>query len=164
MDLITPSIGLIFWTTLTFGLLLLVLGKFAWKPIMTALQEREASIENALASAEAAKAELTNINLQSEALLKEARLERDKILKEAKVLVDTLLTDAKNNAREEGIKIIERAHHEIESIKNKAMSDVKNQVSVLSIEIAEKILRQKFENPKEQESLVQEMLKEIKLN
>ncbi|MCO4293512.1 F0F1 ATP synthase subunit B [Solitalea sp. MAHUQ-68] len=164
MDLVTPSIGLVFWTTLTFIFLILLLGKFAWRPIVSALNERERSIEDALSAADKAKEELTRLNQESDKLLKDARLERDKILKEAKTFGDNLIAEAKHNAQTEGAKMIAKAHDEINAQKNAALAEVKNQVATLSIEIAEKVLRKKFENAGEQQTLVAELLKDVKLN
>ncbi|UKJ07329.1 F0F1 ATP synthase subunit B [Solitalea lacus] len=164
MELVTPSIGLVFWTTITFVFLILLLGKFAWKPIVSALNERERSIEDALSAADNAKEELTRLNQESDRLLKEARLERDKILKEAKTLGDNLITEAKHNAQSEGAKMIAKAHDEINAQKNAALADMKSLVASLSIEIAEKVLRKKFDNANEQEALVADLLKDVKLN
>ncbi|POY35080.1 ATP synthase F0 subunit B [Solitalea longa] len=164
MDLVTPSIGLVFWTTVTFFFLFILLRVFAWKPIVSALNERERSIEDALNAADKAKEELTRLNQESDKLLKDARLERDKILKEAKTLGDNLIAEAKHNAQTEGAKMIAKAHDEINAQKNAALAEVKNQVASLSIDIAEKILRKKFENAGEQQTLVAELLKDVKLN
>ena|SRR2546428_5361618 len=164
MELVTPSIGLVFWTTLTFVLLIILLSKFAWKPIVAALNDREKSIEDALNAAEKAKEELTRLNEESDKLIKAARVERDKMLKEAKTLTDNLIREAKDNAHVEGAKMIAKAHHEINIQKLAALAEVKNQVGALSIQIAEKILRKKFADAKEQETLVAELLKDVKLN
>jgi F-type H+-transporting ATPase subunit b len=164
MELVTPSIGLVFWTTITFVLLIILLGKFAWKPIVAALNDREKSIEDALNAAEKAKEELTRLNEESDKLIKAARVERDKMLKEAKTLGDNLISEAKLTAHTEGAKMIAKAHDEINTQKLAALAEVKNQVGALSIQIAEKILRKKFADAKEQETLVAELLKDVKLN
>ncbi|WP_207426798.1 F0F1 ATP synthase subunit B [Pedobacter sp. SYSU D00535] len=162
--LLNHHIGFVVWSGLAFLILLLLLKKLAWKPILGAIHERELSIETALASAENAKAEMARLTSQNEALLNQARAERDLILKEAKELKDKIVAEAKNSAEVEGAKMIEKARVEIESQKAAALADVKNQVSTLSIEIAEKILRRQFEDQSKQEALVSDLLKEVKLN
>lgn len=163
MEIVTPSIGLVFWTSISFLLLLFLLGKFAWKPIMKALDERERSIEDALSAADKAKEELERLNNESEQLLKQARAERDQILKEAKELRDNMVADAKGLAQTEANKLIEKAKVEIDNQKNAALSEVKAQVATLSIEIAEKVLRKQLDDKSKQESLVADLLKEVKL-
>lgn len=162
--LLNHHIGFVFWATLAFLILFLLLKKLAWKPILGAIHERERSIETALASAENAKAEMARLTSQNEALLKEARAERDLILKEAKELKDKMIAEARTSAQAEGNKMIEKAKIEIEGQKNAALAEVKNQVSSLSIEIAEKILRRQFEDASKQDALVSDLLKEVKLN
>ncbi|MGI4749593.1 MAG: F0F1 ATP synthase subunit B [Janthinobacterium lividum] len=164
MELVTPEIGLVFWTTLSFLILFLVLAKFAWKPIMSAIDERERSIEDALFKAEAAKEEMVRLTNENEQLLKQTRAERDLILKEAKQVKDQIITEAKNNAIVEGNKLIEKAKIEINSQKELAMADVKNQIATLSVDIAEKILRKQFDDKQKQNELVTDLLKEVKLN
>lgn len=163
MEIVTPSIGLVFWTSISFLLLLFLLGKFAWKPIMKALDDRERSIEDALSAADKAKEELARLNNESEQLLKQARAERDQILKEAKELRDNMVADAKGLAQTEANKLIEKAKVEIDNQKNAALSEVKAQVATLSIEIAEKVLRKQLDDKSKQESLVADLLKEVKL-
>lgn len=163
MELVTPSIGLIVWQTVAFLLLVFLLGKFAWKPVMQSIHERERSIDDALESAKKAKEEMARLTSQNEALLKEARVERDAILKEAKILKDQIVTDAKKTAQTEGAKLIEKAKQEIDGQKAAAMADVKNLVASLSLDIAEKVLTKQLEDQKKQEALVSELLKEVKL-
>ena len=163
MELVTPELGLVFWTTLSFLILLFLLGKFAWKPILGAINEREISIENALMKAEAAKEEMARLTSENESLLKEARAERDIILQEARKLKDKIVGEAKEAAQEEGAKMIEKARLEINMQKALAIADVKNQVASLSLEIAEKVLRKQFEDASKQDALVTELLKEVKL-
>lgn len=163
MDLVTPNIGLVFWTTLCFAILLWILGKFAWRPILAAISEREKSIESALAMAEAAKEEMARLTSENDALLKQARIERDAILREAKQVKDQIIGEAKDAANAEGSRMIERARLEIESQKALAVAEVKNQVATLSIAIAEKILRKQFEDQHKQDQLVTDLLKEVKL-
>jgi F-type H+-transporting ATPase subunit b len=163
MELVTPEVGLIFWTALSFFILLFILGKYAWKPILAAVAERENSIESALLKAEAVKEEMTRLTGENEALLKQARAERDAILSEAKKVKDQMITDAKAIAHTEGARMIEMARLEINNQKAIAMADVKNQVATLSLEIAEKVLRKQFEDQQKQDELVSQLLKEVKI-
>jgi F-type H+-transporting ATPase subunit b len=163
MELVKPEIGLVFWTTISFLILLFILGKFAWKPILGAITERENFIEDALLKAEAAKDEMSRLTSENEALLKQARVERDIILHEAKRVKDQIIGDAKEAAHTEGARMIELARIEINNQKAIAMADVKNQVASLSLEIAEKVLRRQFEDQQKQDELVSQLLKEVKL-
>ena len=163
MELVTPEVGLIFWTALSFFILLFILGKYAWKPILAAVTEREQSIENALSRAEAVKEEMARLTNENEVLIKQARAERDTILAEAKKVKDQMITDAKETANKEGARMIEMARIEINNQKAIAMADVKNQVATLSLEIAEKVLRKQFEDQSKQDELVASLLKEVKL-
>jgi F-type H+-transporting ATPase subunit b len=163
MELVTPDIGLVFWTTVCFAILLFILRKFAWKPILEAISERERSIEDSLSKAEAAKEEMARLTNENEALLKQAYAERDVILQEARKLKDKIVSEAKEAAQTEGARMIENARLEINMQKALAIADVKNQVATLSIEIAEKVLRKQFEDVKKQDALVTELLKEVKL-
>jgi len=158
------SYGLFFWQLIILLIVILILGKYAWKPIVNALEEREKGIADALASAENAKLEMARLTNENEQLLKQAREERDLILKEAKDLKNKIVAEAKDVAQIEGSKLIEQAKREIEDQKLKAMAEVKNQVSSLSLEIARKVLTKEFEDPSKQESLVSDLLKDIKLN
>ena len=164
MDLVTPSIGLVFWTTISFAFLFLILRKAVWKPMLGAIHERERSIEDALNKAELAREEMTRLSNQNESLLKEARAERDQLLKEAKELKDAIVAEAKNQAQVEGAKLIEKAKIEINNQKVAALDEVKNQVASLSLEIAEKVLRKQFDDKQKQEALVSDLLKDVKLN
>ncbi|MGZ3754474.1 MAG: F0F1 ATP synthase subunit B [Mucilaginibacter sp.] len=163
MELVTPEIGLVFWTSVSFLILLFILGKFAWKPILGALTERENFIEDALRKAEAAKEEMSRLTNENEVLLKQARAERDVILHEAKKVKDQIISDAKEAAHTEGARQIELARVEINNLKAIAMADVKNQVATLSLEIAEKILRKQFDDQQKQDELVSQLLKEVKI-
>ena len=163
MDLVTPELGLVFWTTLSFLILLFLLRKFAWKPILGAINDRERSIEDSLAKADAAKFEMERLSEEIEASLKQARIERDDILSEARKVKEKIIAESKEAAQAEGAKMIEKARVEITSLKAIAMADVKNQVASLSLEIAEKVLRKQFEDSKKQDELVTELLKEVKL-
>lgn len=158
------SFGLFFWQFIILLIVIFILGKFAWKPIVNALEEREKGISDALVSAEKAKLEMARLTNENEQLLKEAREERDVILKEAKELKDKIVAEAKESAQAEGSKIIEQAKREIEDQKLKALAEVKNQVSSLSLDIARKVLSKEFEDQGKQETLVSDLLKDVKLN
>ncbi len=164
MELVTPSIGLVFWSTLAFGLLFFFLGKFAWKPIMKTLQEREDSIDEALKSAETARLQLETLKSDNQRLLNEARAERDKMLKEANEIKDQILAKAKSDAKQEGDKMIASAKEAIENEKVNAMNQLKTQVAVLTVDLAEKVLRKKMEDRSQQEAFINDNLKNITLN
>lgn len=164
MDLVTPGFGLIFWTSLTFLFLLVILRKFAWKPILGAVSDREESIKNALAAAEEAKKEMQNLQADNERILKEARAERDGMLKEARELKENIVSEAKEQAKIEGDKMIKNAQATIESEKKAAVAEIKNQVAELSINIAEKVIKEQLTNKDKQLKLVDDMLVDIKLN
>lgn len=163
-ELIEPSLGLIFWTGTAFLLLLFLLRKFAWKPILDAVNTREQNITNALAAAEKARAEIANLTQENEKLLVQARLEKDAILADAKKTKDAIISEAKATADAEAKRIIESARTAIDMEKQAAMTEVKNLVATLSIDVAEKILRRQMENKGEQQAFVQQHLNDIKLN
>ena len=158
------SFGLFFWQLIIFLGLLLLLRKFAWKPILDAVNEREDGIKNALLSAENAKKEMQNLKSDNEKLLAEARAERDAMMKDAREIKDKMINDAKSEAQAAGEKMISQAKAAIESEKNAAMAELKNQVSSLSLEIAEKVLRDELSNKDSQTKLVEKMLGDAKLN
>ena len=158
------SFGLFFWQLIIFLGLLLLLKKFAWKPILDAVNEREEGIKNALLSAENAKKEMQNLKSDNEKLLAEARAERDAMIKDAREIKDKMINDAKSDAQVAGEKMISQAKAAIESEKNAAMTELKNQVSSLSLEIAEKVLRDELSNKDSQTKLVEKMLGDAKLN
>jgi F-type H+-transporting ATPase subunit b len=158
------SFGLFIWQTVIFLGLIFLLKKFAWKPILDAVNEREEGIKNALLSAESAKKEMQNLKSDNEKLLAEARAERDSLMKEAREIKDKMINDAKTEAQAAGEKMIAQAKAAIESEKNAAMTDLKNQVSSLSLEIAEKVLRDELSNKDSQTKLVEKMLGDTKLN
>lgn len=164
MDLITPGFGLVFWTAITFIFLLLILKKFAWKPILGAVSDREEGIKKALASAENARKEMENLHADNERILKEARAERETLLKEARDIKIKMIEDAKGEAQAQANSIIEQAQSAIESEKKAAMAELKNHVASLSIEIAEKVVRAELSNKDKQIELVESMLGEAKLN
>ena len=164
MDLVIPSIGLIFWTSLVFIILLFLLGKFAWKPILKSVKERETKIETALEASEKAREEMAALKSQNEDLRKEALLERDSLLKEAREMKDKIVAEAKSTAKEEGERIIESAREAIKNEKMAAVTEIKNQVAILSIEIAEKIVRENLSTDEKQKTLVDGLVEEINLN
>ena len=164
MDLLTPDIGLLFWTFMSFAILFFVLKKFAWKPIVKTVNDRENSIREALASADAAKREMENLTADNEKLLKEARVERDAMMKEARELKTKLIADAKEEAKVEGAKMIANAQAAIQSEKKAAIADIKNQVASLSIEIAEKVVTEELSNKDKQLKLVSDLLGDATLN
>ncbi len=164
MDLFNPSIGLIVWSTLVFLALVFVLGKFAWKPVMAAITEREQFIEDALNKAELAKQEMARLTSQNEDLMKQARAERDEILKEAKILKDNIVNEAKTSAQTEGAKLIEKARVEIDNQKKAALAELRGQVSTLSLDIAERVLRSQLDDKAKQQDLVTSLLKDVELN
>lgn len=164
MDLVTPGIGLVFWTTLAFIIVLLLLKKLAWKPILETLKERETSIQEALDSAENAKLEMEKLSANIEDLKKDARLEREQMLKEAKDTKDKIVSEAKAKAKEEGDRLMASARESINNERMAAISDLKNQVAVLSIEIAEKILKENLADDAKQTELAQTLVKEVRLN
>ena len=163
MQLTSPE-SLIFWTTIIFIVFFILLAKFAWKPILGAVKSREESINNALASAEAARLEMQNLTADNERILKEARAERDAMLKEAREMKEKMIADSKNEAQEAGQKMIAQAKAAIESEKNAAMAELKLQVSTLSLSIAEKLLKEELSNKESQTKLVEKMLGDVKLN
>lgn len=164
MGLVTPELGTFIWMFLAFAIVLFLLKKFAWKPILTALAEREESIEGALRSAELAKKEMAELQADNERILQEARKEREGMLKEAKEMGATLVRDAKQKASIEADKVIESARINIESEKAAALSEIKAQVALLSVEIAEKVLRQQFAEDQQQKDYFKKLMGEVKLN
>ena len=164
MGLITPGIGLIFWTTLAFLVVLFLLKKMAWKPIMDAIHKREESIEQALKTAEHAKMEMAALKASNEKALKEAREQRDAILKEARDQKDAIISEAKSKAQAEADRILVAARETIRNEKMAAISELKNQVATLSIDIAEKILKTELSSENKQAAVVNNLVNEINLN
>ncbi len=158
------SLGLFFWQTLLFIALVFLLWKYAWKPILNAVNDREEGIKNALAAAEDAKKEMQNVTADSEKLLQEARAEREVMLKEAREIKDKIVADARDLAQVEGDKLIKQAQATIESEKKAAVADIKNQVADLSLQIAEKVIKEQLSDDKKQIKIVDDMLGDIKLN
>jgi F-type H+-transporting ATPase subunit b len=164
MELVLPGLGLIFWQTIIFLIVLFVLTRFAWKPISTALKDREESIADALAQAELAKEEMKKLQANNEKLLDEARVERDKILKAAHKAAEETREDAKSKASTEVSKMLEDARKAIETEKQAALSAIKAQIATMSIEIAEALLKKELENPEKQKQLVADLIKDLKVN
>jgi F-type H+-transporting ATPase subunit b len=158
------SFGLFFWQLLIFVGLILLLKKFAWKPILDAVNQREEGIRSALLSAEMARNEMQNLQADNQRILQEARMERDALLKEAREIKDKMIADSKTEAQAVGLQMIEHAKAAIQNEKNAAMAELKAQVSELSLEIAERILRDELSNRDSQVKLVERMLGDAKLN
>ena len=158
------SVGLFFWQTLLFLVLMFVLRKYAWKPILNAVNEREDSIQEALDSAKEAKLEMAKLKSDNEDLLNEARAERDVMLKEAREIKDGIVADAKGIANKESEKIIASARESIQHEKMAAITELKNQVATLSIEIAEKILKDELSSADKQKAIIDSVVKDINLN
>jgi F-type H+-transporting ATPase subunit b len=156
--------GLFFWQILIFVGLILLLKKFAWKPILDAVNDREQGIKDALLSAESARQEMQNLQADNLRILNEARAERDAMLKEAREMKEKMIADSKIEAQSQGQKMIEQAKAAIESEKNAAMAELKLQVSTLSLSIAEKLLKEELSNKESQTKLVEKMLDDVKLN
>ena len=158
------SLGLFVWQAILFIALILLLKKFAWKPILDSVNDREEGIKNALDSAEKAKLEMQNLQADNQKLLKEARAERESMLKDARDMKNRMIEDAKDEAKEASAKLIEQAQAAIESEKKAAIAELKSQVASLSIEIAEKVVREELSNKDKQVKLVESMLGDAKLN
>ena len=164
MGLITPDLGLHFWTGLVFVLLLVILTKFIWKPILTSVNAREQKISDALELAEKTKAEMHALQAQNENLLKEARAERDAIVKDAKEIATRMIEDAKVTTKTEQEKIVAAARATIASEKTAAIAELKTQVAAISLEIAEKIIRGELSSDEKQKALAEKMAGDINLN
>lgn len=164
MDLLSPDFGLIFWTVLIFLLTFLILRKFAWKPILNMLGEREKNIADSIETAERIKSEMSQMKLEHEQVLAEAKAERSRILKEAKEVKDQIISEAKEQAKAEARKIVEAAQVAINNQKMAALTDVKNQVGNLVIEVAEKVLRRELADKQVQRQYISRLTDEIKLN
>ena len=164
MDLLLPHLGLIVWTVIAFLVVLFILKKYAWKPILKGLNDREANIAGSIATAEKVKLEMSQLKSENEALLVAAREERGIMLKEAKEIKDRMINDAKDEAKIQASKIITDAHASINNQKMAALTDIKNQVGKMVIEVSEKILRRELDNKSEQENYIKQLAEEIKLN
>ena len=163
-SLVSPGVGTIFWSVLIFVSFLLILSKFAWKPILIAVKARDEMIKSSLESAEKAREDMLKLQSDNEAILRKAREERENILKEARDIRDKLISEAKGRATEEAEKLIEKARLGIETEKRKALSEIHEQVATLSVEIASKLLGQQLKQTGEQEKLIDNYLREIDFN
>jgi F-type H+-transporting ATPase subunit b len=164
MDLLLPHLGLIVWTVLAFLIVLFILKKYAWKTILNGLNERETNIANSIASAEKVKLEMAQLKSENEALLQSAREERSAMLKEAKDIKDKMINDAKEEAKVQAVKIIADANASIHHQKMAALTEIKNQVGKMVVEVSEKILRKELSDKANQESYISKLAEEIKLN
>ena len=164
MDLVTPDVGLLFWTFCSFAILYFLLKKFAWKPILGSVNDREDSIREALLAAENAKKEMENLKSDNEKILKEAKVERENMLKDAREIKTKLISDAENQAKEQASKMIESAQLVIQNEKNSAMNELKQTVVELSVGIAEKVISSELEDKNKQLKAVENMLNDASLN
>ena len=164
MGLLSPHLGLIFWTLLSFLIVFFILKKFAWKQIIDGLNERESNIANSIASAEKVKAEMAQLKSDNESLLQSAREERANMIKEAKEIKDKMINDAKEEAKVQATKIINDANAAIHQQKMAALTDIKNQVGKMVVEVSEKILRRELSDKAQQEIYISKLAEEIKLN
>lgn len=156
--------GVVIWTTIAFLIVVLILGKYGWKPVMKAIKDREDTIKDALESAEKAREEMQKLNASNDELLREARIQRDQLLKEARETKEKIVAEAKNTANAEASRLIENARQDIDNEKKAAISEIKKQVAVLSVEIAEKIIKNQLKADNNQEKIIKEAMKEISLN
>ncbi|MDT0649279.1 F0F1 ATP synthase subunit B [Autumnicola edwardsiae] len=164
MDLITPEFGLFFWQTIVFLILIFLMARFAWKPVLNGLRQREETINDSLASAENARKEMQNLKADNEKLMQEARAERDAVLREARELKEKIVADATEEAQEKADSIVAQAKTSIEMEKRAAMADIKNQVASLSIQIAEKVVRKELSSKEKQHQMIDDMLGDVTLN
>jgi F-type H+-transporting ATPase subunit b len=164
MDLVTPDVGLLFWTFCSFVILYFLLKKFAWKPILGSVNDREVSIREALLAADNAKKEMENLKSDNEKILKEAKIERENMLKDAREIKTKLIADAENQAKEQASKLIESAQLAIQNEKNSAMNELKQTVVELSVGIAEKVISSELEDKNKQLKVVENMLNDASLN
>ncbi|MFL2643503.1 MAG: F0F1 ATP synthase subunit B [Flavobacteriales bacterium] len=163
MDLVTPDIGLLVWTGISFGLLYLILKKFAWGPILGAVNEREQSIKNALEAADKAKEEMETLKADNEKILKEARAEKENLLKEAREIKSKLISDAEEEAKRKSKKMVDEAKTAIQNEKNSAMNELRNTVVDLSIGIAEKVISEELVDNDKQLKMIEDILEDSKL-
>jgi len=164
MALVTPAIGLMFWTCVVFVLLLILLKKFAWKPILDAVDERNESIDNALKAADKAKEEIASLNADNKRIIIEAKKQRDLLLKEGREIKLSIITEAKEQANVEADKILTSAKDQISTEKMKALTELKNQVASLSIDMATMVIKSELKDADKQKQLVSQALKEAELN
>lgn len=164
MDLLLPDLGLFVWTLIAFLIVLWILAKKAWGPIVNALKTREQSIQDALDEANKAREEINNLKAENDKLIKEAKQERDQILKEARETKEQMISDAKSEAQKEAQKIKDQAHKDIEKERAQAFEELKNQVADISVDIASKILQEELQKDNKQEELVQQYIQETRAN
>jgi F-type H+-transporting ATPase subunit b len=164
MELVSPGLGLLFWMTIAFAALLFILGKYAWKPVMKAISDREDRIDGALHEADKAREEMKQLKSGHDELLKRAKEERDEILREARILKDTIIEEARQKAAEEANRIIENAKENIQFEKMAAITDLKNQLAQLSIQIAERLIREELSKSEKQKDLMNKLIDEVKFN
>ena len=164
MDLVTPDVGLLFWTFISFTILYFLLKRFAWKPILGSVNDREMSIREALLAAENAKKEMQNLKSDNEKILKEAKAERENMLKDAREIKNKLISDAETQAKLQASRLIESAQKAIQNEKNSAMNELKQTVVELSVEIAEKVISTELEDKSKQLKVVENMLNNASLN
>ncbi|HYV93402.1 MAG TPA: F0F1 ATP synthase subunit B [Chitinophagales bacterium] len=164
MQLLTPALGLIFWTALIFLIVLFILKKYAWGPILKALDVREHTIDDALKTAERTKQEMANLKSEHEALLAQAKQERMNIIREANQIKEQIVTDARDKAKEEASRIMNENLREIDNRKMEAITDLKNQVGDMVLQISEKILRRELSDKPKQEDYINQLINETKLS
>ena len=164
MELLTPGFGLIIWTLIAFIVVLYILGKFAWRPILNSLNQREKTIADSLETAQRVKAEMAQLKSENEELMAKAREERAVMLKEARETKDKIINEAKEQAKVEANKIITQAQLQINAQKMAALTDVKNQVGKLVVEVTEKVLRKELASKDAQETHIQDLVKEVNLS
>ena len=164
MELVKPAIGLVFWMIVSFSIILFILAKFAWKPVLNMIKERESSIEDALSSAEKARKEMKDLMANNEKIIAEARAEKDNMLKEAREAKESIINEARNKAKEEADRVLATARETIQNEKTAAITELKNQVALLSLEIAEKVLKQNLSSDEKQKELVTNLMKDVTLN
>lgn len=164
MGILLPDPGLVFWTTLSFLTLLLILRKYAWKPILRALRVREEYIEFSLRDAENAKIELQKLDETQKQMLESANAEKDALIKEAREIRDQIIAEAKSSAQAESAKIIEQTRQQIQNEKAEAMAGIRKQIGLLSLEIAEKILREQMKDASKQKALIDQYLEDVSFN
>ncbi len=164
MELIRPEIGVLFWMIIVFGLVLLILRVFAWKPILNALKDREKTIQQRLDVAKKAKKELAEIEFGNERIIALAKTERANMLKEAKNTKNKIIEDAKKQAQKEADKIMRDTHLRLEQQKKEKMEEIKNQIASLSVDVAEKILKEKLSKDKSQKDYIKNLVDDIEIN
>lgn len=164
MDLVTPELGTIFWMVIIFGIVVFVLRKFAWTPILNSLSDRENNINNALRAADEARKEMETLKADNEKILTEAKNEKEKILHEAMELKDKIIAEAKQKAETEAESNIKHARQQIQNEKTKALNEMKQQMTELSLMIAEKVIRKELSDEKEQQEMIKKLVDGIKLN